>query len=176
MGNLIPDICVCKEREGKSRSKRVPKTTVVDKNISILDYTGLLTPANTLQDVKSKLDTFTIYEISCVRNNQSISKHSEVKVKSFSTDMNLIFLRLSFITTSRAIIRVYYISEEDDEGSLEYNFKCKFDNKLTCKSNLKLLLQFLEENKNSSNENENFGRITYNYLKKIMEIQVLGGS
>jgi hypothetical protein len=176
MGNLIPDICVCKEREGKSRSKRVPKTSVIDKNISILDYTGLLGPANTLQDVKVKLDTFTIYEISCVRNTQSGSKHSEVKVKSFSSDMNLIFLRLSFITSSRVIIRVYNISEEDDEGSLEYNFKGKFENKITCKSNLKLLLQFLEENNNSSDENENFGRVTYNFLKKVMEKQSPGSS
>lgn len=169
MGNLIPDICVCKEREGKNKSKRFPKSSLIDKNISIIDYTGIISPAKTITEVKTQLETFTIYEISCVRNSHSGSRHSEVRIKSFSPEMNMIFLRLSFIDLNRVLIRIYHISEVDDEGSLEYNFKGRFENRDTCKSNLKLLVQFLEENNKSFDENDNQGRVTYNFLKKIME-------
>lgn len=169
MGNLIPDICVCKEREGKNKSKRFPKSSIIDKNISIIDYTGLVSPAKTLSEVRLKLESFTIYEISCVRTSHSGSRHSEVRIKSFSPDMSMIFLRLSFVDFNRVFIRVYHISEIDDEGSLEYNFKCKFENRVTYKGSLKLLLQFLEESGEGFDENDNQGRVTYNFLKKLME-------
>ena len=170
MGNLLPDICVCKEREGKDKRKKKPRLSIIEENLSLVDYTGLLHPAKTLNDVKSKIEAFTIYEISSVRNVQSGSKHSDVKLKCFSPDMSLIYIKISFITSNRPVIRVYYLSEEDEEGLLEYNFKYKFESKITYKSNLKLLIHFLQETgKLNENESENQGKVVYNYLKKVME-------
>ena len=169
MGNLIPDICVCKEREGKNISKRFPNSSITDKNISIIDYAGIISPATTLSEVKLLFENFTIYEISCIRNSNSGSRHSEVRIKSFNTEMNMIFVRLSFIELHRVLVRVYHISEVDDEGSLEYNFKGKLENSDIRTSNLKLLLQFLEESNKGHDENDNQGKATYNFLKKMMD-------
>ena len=166
----MPDICVCKEREGKDKTKKKPRLSIIEKNLSLVDYTGLLHPARTLNDVKSKIEAFTIYEISSVRNVQSGSKHSDVKLNCFSPNMNLIYIKISFITSNRAVIRVFYLSEEDEDGLLEYNFKYKLESKITYKSNLKLLIQFLEEKGElKENEIENQGKVLYNHLKKVME-------
>lgn len=170
MGNLLPDICVCKEREGKDRHKPKPRASIIEKNISLIDYTGLVNPARTLNEVKGKLRDFTIYEISCVRNVQSGSKHSDVKLKCFSPDMSLIYIKISFITSTRTAVRVYYISEEDEDGLLEYNFKCKFEANVTYKSNLKHLIKFLEEiDESQENQSDNQGKHLYNFIKKLME-------
>lgn len=170
MGNLLPDICVCKEREGKDRHKPRPKSSIIEKNISLIDYAGIVYPARTLNDVKGRLKDFTIYEISCVRNMQSVSKHSDVKLKCFSPDMSLIYIKISFITSTRVAVRVYYISEEDEDGLLEYNFKCKFETNITYKSNLKYLIKFLEEiDESQEDQIENQGKLLYNFLKKLME-------
>jgi len=68
------------------------------------------------------------------------------------------------------VIRVFYLSEEDEDGLLEYNFKYKLESKIIYKSNLKLLIQFLEENGElKENESENKGKVLYNHLKKVME-------
>jgi len=62
------------------------------------------------------------------------------------------------------------LSEEDEDGLLEYNFKYKLESKITYKSNLKLLIQFLEEKGElKENEIENQGKVLYNHLKKVME-------
>ena len=116
MGNMIPDICVCKERDGKSANKRPIKYMFYDENIKIIDYVGVTHPSRSLTELSVILRKFIPYELTCFHDSNLEKMHSVVKIKCFSFIDNLgICFKIVYLTVGKFIIYVIPIWEEDDD-------------------------------------------------------------
>ncbi|OMJ71198.1 hypothetical protein SteCoe_30665 [Stentor coeruleus] len=169
---MFPDICVCKEREGKDISKRQVKSTISDNKVRILDYTGALSSSRTLSDAIHPLSKYILYEISSI--NDSEQEHSIIKIKCFSSDQYLgIYIKLIFSSIGKFLVYIFPIWEEDDKGILEYNFKKKPSKIDKSGKNLGNFIGWLEENKQNPEKllktGDNMGKIVYSKLKSLMD-------
>ena len=116
MGNMIPDICVCKEREGKNFNKRSIKSMFYDENIKIIDYVGVTHPSRSLTDLALILRKYIPYELACFHDPNLEKMHSVVKVKCFNFTDNLgICIKVVYLTIGKFLIYVFPIWEEDGE-------------------------------------------------------------
>lgn len=172
MGNMFPDICVCKEREGKDISKRQVKSSISDSKVRILDYTGALLSSKTLSDAVHPLSKYILYEISCIKDPEH--EHSIVKAKCFSADQYLgIYIKLMYSSVGKFLLYIFPIWEEDDKGILEYNFKKKPSKVDKSGKNLGDFVMWIEENKQYPEKlletAENMGKIVYSKLKSFMD-------
>lgn len=121
MGNLIPEICVCKEREGKSVYKKYVRCMFSDENVKIIDYTGIISPAKSLADLSGALTNYIPYELICVNDVDIEKKHSVVKVRCLNSVLNRgIFVKIVYISFGKFIISISSNWEEDDAGVMEY--------------------------------------------------------
>jgi hypothetical protein len=121
MGNILPDICVCKEREGKDTVKKRLKFSFYDQNVKILDYTGMLAYNKSLSELIEPLKCYIPYEAQCLKEPEIDNTHSIVKVKCLNIENSIaIYIKIIYITIGKFIIYIYNISEEDDHGILEY--------------------------------------------------------
>ncbi|OMJ93817.1 hypothetical protein SteCoe_3141 [Stentor coeruleus] len=175
MGNMIPDLCMCKERDGKDISKRQVKSILADSKIRVLDYVGIISSALILEDARPVFDKFIIYEISCIKDTGIECEHSYVKIKCFSNDQYLgIYVKVIFLSIGRFMIHVLPIGDEDEKGVLEFNFKKTPDMTDKQGRNLGDFIEWLEKNKDfpekalTENE-ENMGKVVYAVVKGFMD-------
>jgi hypothetical protein len=177
MGNMVPKLCVCDQREGKNFHKRSLRFTINDEKIRIFDYTGILLNVSSLKDSIKILQSYVIYEISCIKDFENGFEHSVVKAKCFNID-NLygVLIKIVFMTIGKVILHIFPVWEDDEFGMLEMvckgnPYKVKIiQNKV---SNLGTFVAWLDKIKDKPEDadldNPNLGKAVYYLLKSIIE-------
>ena len=75
MGNIVPELCVCKERDGKTLNKKRVIESFLDENIRVLDYIGVMESAKNTTELVSSLEKYIPYEIFCIGNDEGFQKN-----------------------------------------------------------------------------------------------------
>ena len=178
MGNIVPELCVCKERDGKGRNKKRVKVSISDGNIKVLDFIGLIGSAKVLTELIKPLEKYIPYEIFCISEDKLMRKHSIVKIKCISNvNDHGICIKIMYIEHGKFMIYLLPIWDEDEKGILEYKYHTdiiKDDKKLIVKSD-KIFTQFVfwmkklaSKPENELQSEKNLGKTIYAYIKSLI--------
>ena len=179
MGSMIPEICVCKERDGKTLNKKRVIESFLDENIRVLDYIGVMESAKNTTELVSSLEKYIPYEIFCIGNDEGFQKNSIVKIKCINVISNYgISIKISHMDSGKFTIYLLPIWEDEERGLLEYKFHNKdVKNRMALieKSDkiFEDLLSWLKTLPNKSDldsqDGENVGKVVYSYMKKLID-------
>ena len=125
MGNFLPDICVCNEREGKDIAKTSIKATISDKNIKIIDYIGILASSYTINEAIKPLHNFIPIELKCIKDIETSITHSHVKLKCVNDNNSRIIIKIVYSNPGKFFLYICPMWMEEEKGILEYVYQKK---------------------------------------------------
>jgi hypothetical protein len=172
MGNLVPDLCVCNEREGKSNYKKIIELGMGQQKVVLTDYTEILSQALLLDEQKTILSTYLISEVICVVEPEIDLTQSVVMINSVNMK-NGSELHMKIVCIKKWMFLLYLISPEEKQKQMvtEFRFKCQMENKKKI-ANLKTVVEGLEkfsiENEKLNWTAEGMGYKTFAYLKRLL--------